>query len=155
MGSVRCAHRGLKGTAGFTLFEAVMVLVIVATVVGALTPSVMRQLSRARVNRAATIVAAEFLQAQTLAGRQRKPIVVSFDVVNRIIFVTDAATTSNISLRRLGADSEFRLTSLTATYGNVFIMPNGMANNAVTVTVEAAGYTRQVRLTRAGQVRIL
>lgn len=155
MGSVRCAHRGLRGTAGFTLFEAVMVLVIVATVVGALTPSVVRQLSQARVNRAATVMAAEFLQAQTLAGRQRRPIVVAFDVVNRIVFVNDPATSTTVSLRRLGDDSDFRLTSLTASTGSVLILPNGMANTAVTVTVGSAGYTRQVRLTRAGQVRIL
>jgi type II secretory pathway pseudopilin PulG len=59
--------------AGFSIIEAVMVLLIVATILAALTPGVIRTLSHARVNRAATVVAAQFYVAQSLAGRQRKP----------------------------------------------------------------------------------
>ena len=84
----RQAHR-----LGFTLIEAVMVLLIVATVIGALAPSVVRQISHARVNRAANVVAADFFQAQSLAGRQQKPVVFTVDSSARTITVASAAGT--------------------------------------------------------------
>ena len=63
--------RRRPGHAGFTIYEAMMVLLIVGIVVGALTPSVRRQLTRARINRAANVMAADLMLAQSIAGRQR------------------------------------------------------------------------------------
>lgn len=131
-----------------------MVLLIVAVVVGALTPAVVRQISRARVNRAATIVAADFMQAQSMAGRQQQPIRIVFDATNRTVALTQQSG-STISTRQLGTGSEFKLTTLSATVSPVLVLPSGMASSVVTVTVGAPGYTRQVRMSRAGQVRVL
>jgi len=141
---------------GFTMIEAVMVLLIVATVVGALTPSVVRQISHARVNRAANVVAADFYLAQSLAGRQHAPVIVTFDSTNMLTTITQPppASTSLVT-RRFGLDSEFKLTTFTASATPVQILPNGMASAAVILTVSNGSYTRQVRMTRAGQIRVL
>lgn len=131
-----------------------MVVLIVAVVVGALTPSVVRQISHARVNRAASIVAADFMQAQSLAGRQRQPIRIVFDATNLTMELTQQGG-STLTVRRFGPSSEFKLTTLSATVSPVLVLPSGMASSVVTVTVGASGYNRQIRMSRAGQVRIL
>ena len=141
---------------GFTLMEAVMVLLIVATVVGALTPSVIRQIAHARVNRAANVVASDFYLAQSLAGRQHGPVIITFDSTARQTTISPPApANTNLLTRRFGIDSEFKLTTFSATSSPIQILPNGMANAAVTITVASGAYTRQVRMTRAGQIRVL
>jgi type II secretory pathway pseudopilin PulG len=139
---------------GFSLIEAVMVLLIIATVVGALTPSVIRTISHARVNRAASVVAADFFLAQSMAGRQHSPVVVTFDPTNKL---TTIALTSGTTLvtRRFGTDSEFKLSSYSASPASVVVLPSAMASAQVTVTVSDGSYSRQVRMTRAGFVRVL
>jgi hypothetical protein len=106
------------------------------------------------VNRAATVVAAELIQAQTVAGRQQVPVVAFIDGPNKRIEIRQTGG-STISVRQLGTSSEYKLTTLTATTTSILVLPNGTTSGAVTVTVGTAGYTRQVRMTRAGLVRVL
>lgn len=140
---------------GFTVIEALIVLVIVATVVGALTPSMARTVTRARVNRAANVVAADLLQAQSLAGRARSPVVLAFDGTAMTMTVSLPPPASTVlATRRFGPTSEFKLTSFTADQATLLILPNTMASASLTVTVGASSYSRQVYMTRAGQVRV-
>lgn len=144
------------GRLGFSLIEAVMVLLIVATVVGALTPSVIRQIAHARVNRAANVIAADFYLAQSLAGRQHSPVMMTFDTTGKLTTITQPPpANTNLLTRRFDINSEFKLTTYTASSSPVQILANGMASTAVTLTVGSGGYTRQVRMTRAGQIRVL
>lgn len=133
-----------------------MVLLIVGTVVGALTPSVMRTLSRARVNRSANVVAGDFMLAQSMAGRRRAPVILTFDgtAMTATISLPPPANTV-LFTRRFGAESEYKLQTLTASPTSVQVLPNGMANQSVTVTVGSVSYTKQVRMSRAGQVHVL
>ncbi|MEK7668504.1 MAG: hypothetical protein AAB409_07630, partial [Gemmatimonadota bacterium] len=141
--------------AGFSIMEAVMVLLIVATIIAALTPGVIRTLSHARVNRAVNVVAAQFYLAQSLAGRQRKPVTLTVDSTAKTLTIRDAVTSTQLAIRRFGNDSEFKLAALSATPAATYVLPNGMANASVIVSVGDAGYRQQVRMTRAGQIRIL
>ena len=141
---------------GFTLAEAVIVLLIVAVVIGVLTPGVVRQLQDARTNRAANVVAASFFQAQSLAGRQHTPVVIAFDGASMIMTISQPPPTSTVlTTRRFGLDSEFKLTAFSASPTSVLVLPNGMTNGSVTVTLTGGSYARQVRMTRAGQVRVM
>jgi type II secretory pathway pseudopilin PulG len=141
---------------GFTLIEAVMVLLIVATVVGALTPSVVRQVSHARVNRAANVVAADFFLAQSLAGRQHAPVVITFDSTSKETTINQPPpSNTNLVTRRFGPDSEFKLSGYSGSPNSVLILPNATGTTSVTVTLSAGTYSRQVRMTRAGQIRVL
>lgn len=131
-----------------------MVLLIIATVVGVLTPGVIRTISHARVNRAASVVAADFMLAQSLAGRQRKPVVMAFDTTNKLTTITLQSGT-NLLTRRFGTTSEFKLSRYSASPLSVMVLPSAMASATVTVTVGDASYFRLVRMSRAGAVRIL
>ena len=131
-----------------------MVLLIVATVLAALTPSVRRQLLHARVNRVANIIAADLYLAQSVASRQRAPV--------RVVF-NEALKTSVIRLRNgtvvqtrnYGSGGDFNIPVFTASPDSVEVLPGGMANGAVTLTAGDGTYTREVRMTRAGLIRVL
>ena len=143
------------GHSGFTLYEAMMVLLIVGIVVGALTPSVRRQLTRGRINRAANVMAADLMLAQSIAGRQRIPVRVTYDLTNTLVTVVDSrAAATNYLTRRLGMDSDFKLTTLTASPTSVLVMPNGTASTGLTITVSDGSFQRQIRMTRAGMIRV-
>ena len=139
---------------GFSMIEAVMVLLIIATVVGALTPSVIRTISHARVNRAASVVAADFYQAQSLSARSRKPVRVTVDSTARSVTLADAQTGSTLTVRHFDVTSEFKLPRLFGTPASILVFPSAMSSVAIAVTVGDATYFRIVNVSRAGQVRI-
>jgi type II secretory pathway pseudopilin PulG len=139
---------------GFTIMEAVMVLLIVATIIGALTPSVIRQITHARVNRAATVIAADFYLAQTTAARMRRPVSVFVDTLERKYTFTDAATATQLLQRRFANQTEFKVGGMTANPVSFLVFPSGMLNTPVTIQVGDAAYTRTVTASRAGQVRL-
>jgi len=138
---------------GFTIIEMLIVVVIMMTVVGAMMPSMAKQVSRARVNRAVNMVASDFLMAQAMAGRQRAPITMVFDGTAMTTTFSSRGTT--LMTRRFDAASAFKLTGFSSSVSAVMILPSGMASQTVTVTVSGGGYSRQARMTRAGQVRLL
>lgn len=135
--------------------EAVMVLLVVATVVGALTPSVIRQLTHARINRAANVIAADFYLAQSLAGRQHQPVTMQFSPGAKTTTITDPQTATTLYTRRFGPESEFKLTTFSGTPASVQVLPNGMSSASVTISIGDATYQRQIRMSRAGQIRII
>lgn len=132
-----------------------MVLMIVGIVMAALTPGVVRTLEHSRVNRAANAVAAQFFLAQSLAGRQRKPVRVEISAANKTITITDVVTSTRLSIRYFGTEGDFRLRALTATPTMVSVLPSGMSSASILVDIGDPTYRQQVRVTRAGQIRIL
>jgi type II secretory pathway pseudopilin PulG len=157
MSTARCERSFRRpSTTGFTIIEAVMVMIVVGVVIGALLPAANRNLSRARVNRAANVVAGDLMQAQGLASRQRSPVILTVDSAARTVQIALPPPGNSVLLiQRFGVEGEFKLATLSATPGSVQVLPNGTTNSSITVTVGALGYTRQVRMTRAGQVRVL
>ena len=145
----------LSRPAGFTIFEAVMVLLIVLVVIAALTPGLNRALAHARVNRAANVVAAQFYLAQSMAGRQHKPVTMLVSPGAKTITIKDAVSDTTLLVRRFGSDSEFNLLSLSASPATVYVLPTGMASASITVTVGDPSYQQQVWMSSAGQIRIL
>jgi hypothetical protein len=131
-----------------------MVLIIVLVVVGSLVPSVNRQIAHARVNRAASVGAADFYLAQGVAGRMRWPVRVTVDQRAKTISLK-TVTDSLIQRRYYGTEGAFKLIVFNAEPLQVQVLPNGMTNATITVTFGNGTYQRQVRLSRAGQVRIL
>jgi|GEM_PF-3156827 len=133
-----------------------MVLLIVLTVVAALTPSVSRSLTHARVNRAANVVASQFYQAQSMAGRQHRPVTLLVSPGAKTITIADAVSPFTVLFtRRFGSDSEFNLLALSAIPPKVYILPSGMASSGDTVFVGDASYSQKVYMSKAGQIRIL
>lgn len=112
-------------------------------------------MSQSRVRGAATVLAADLQYAQMLAIRQRRPVAVIVDnsVKSYIIRLRDTSVTFRD--RFFGQDTEYRLDSLSANPATVVMYPNGITTGTTTFTLRLSGFTRHVRLTWAGLVRIL
>jgi type II secretory pathway pseudopilin PulG len=141
--------------AGFTIFEAVLVVLIIFVVVASLIPKVGQTLGHARVNRSANVIAAEFMLSQSLAARQHLPVIIAVNSSTLTLTISQPPPTSTV-LRTYVFDlsSDFKLAALSAAPTSVQVMPNGTASATMLVTVGGADYYHQVRLTQAGQVRI-
>jgi prepilin-type N-terminal cleavage/methylation domain-containing protein len=140
---------------GFSLVEVLLTVVVLGlmTVIG--MPRVNTFMTHLRVKRATALVASDLEQAFALAGRQRKPVRISCTCASQMYTVTDRAGGTNRLTRALGADDEYKLTTLTFSATPVDVFPSGIASSALTVTIGAGGYTRQITMSSAGQVRIL
>jgi Tfp pilus assembly protein FimT len=147
---------GDSRAAGFTIFEAVLVIVIVFVIVATLIPKVGQTLGHARVNRSANVVAADFFLAQSLAARQRAPVIVTIDPSALTLTISQAPPSSTVlRVHAFDLSSDFKLPALTASPAAVQVMPNGTTSASMVVTVGSPDYYHQVRITQAGQVRII
>ena len=143
-----------RSRAGVTLVEALIAIAILGILIGALSPVVSRQISHSRVNNAAQTVAADLESALTLAGRQRRPVRLTVDPAQRSLVIADRSSGQVIVQHGYGAQSEYKLETLSSAPAVVDILPQGRATSAATVTVQIGGYSRQVTMTRAGVVRV-
>jgi len=147
--------RRARGTAGYTFVELAVVLLLlgVMSVVSyaRLTPA----LERAKVNSAASVLAADLAYAQTLAARQRKPVVIILTSATQQYLVRDRSDATKVyRTRYLGSDTEYALTTLTGP-SSLEVFPTGVTRTTSTFTLGRSGYTREVKFTRAGQIRVV
>ena len=113
-------------------------------------------LEHSKVNGAVSVVAADLQYAQFLAARQRKPIVVIVTPITKSYVIRDRADPTLIfRTRYLDANSDYTLDSLSATSTSMVIFANGITSASVTFTPWLDGYSRQVKFTKAGQIRII
>jgi type II secretory pathway pseudopilin PulG len=132
-----------------------MVLLIVVVVVASLTPAVATQITHSRINRAASVCAADFYMAQALAARNRQPVRVVFDSTAETATL-ELPNDSILVVRYYGLTSAYKLPGFTASPTVVQVLPSGMANTTITVSMtDRSGFLREVRMSQAGQIRIL
>jgi prepilin-type N-terminal cleavage/methylation domain-containing protein len=128
----------MRSRDGFTLVEVLIVMILIGIVGGIAMTQVGGMLAQTRVQRAASVVAADLKLAHSLAGRRRQPVRISIDTVGRVFRVRDYTTPTTIySQRFFHSAGEYPVD-----------------NFAVTVTLRAAGRSRVVTMSRAGQVRV-
>jgi hypothetical protein len=80
----------------------------------------------------------------------------TFDATNKMTTIAQPPPTStSLYVRRYGVDSEFKLSAYSASPSSVLVLPNGTGSMSITVTLGDGTYSRQVKMTRAGQIRVL
>jgi len=145
-----------RRAAGFSLVEMAMVIAVTGVL---LTLAVWRfgpALEQAKARHAAAAVAADLQYAQMVAARDRQPVVVILNSSLRLLMVRNRSGSTIYRQRFMGADTEFGLSTLTSSPSNtVEIFPNGVAAQTITYSTTRGTHTRQIRLSRAGQVRVL
>lgn len=146
----------ILGRQGYTMIEMVTTLVVagILTTVGIvlLAPAV----EHAKVRSAANVVAGDLQYAQNLAVRERRPISVLVDSSAKKIVIRDRDLVTKVyRTRLLGPETAFSLDELAATSGSVDLYPNGVAGLTITLTLGLRGFQRRVKLSRAGQIRII
>ena len=144
----------LKSRTGFTLVELVVVLAVMAILTAVAIWRLGPSIRRAKVHRSASTLAADLQYAQLVAARQRKPVVIIFSEPLKSYLIRDSDSATVFRERYLGQDTEFGLDVFEANPTTVEIFPNGVLRSAADFTVEINGYGRNVRISRAGQIRI-
>jgi prepilin-type N-terminal cleavage/methylation domain-containing protein len=139
---------------GFTLPEMLIAIVIIVLLTAMAGPATAKQLRRGRVNQAANVVAGDLENAVSLAARLRKPVRITRTSATSFT-VTDRNTSVVLQRRELGTDTEWKVAALTFSSTSVDVFPSGITSGPLTVTVAEGGYSRQVRLTRAGLGQVI
>jgi len=137
---------------GFTLIELLIVMFIGAAALAVAMPAMGRTLAQMRLERAATVVAADMRLAPSLAARQRRPVLMQIDTAGKRYDLLDRNSGTVLHSRLFGG--ELAIGSLATTADDVTFYPNGLASGALTVSVRSAGRSRVISMTRAGQVRV-
>lgn len=145
----------MRNRPGFTMLELLVVMLLAVLMMAIVAPTVSSSLSQTRLQRAASVIAADLHLARSIAARQRVPVRVTVENHSRIVRIHRGSTPDTIySERRLDSRSEYPLQSLTANNSPIIIYPNGLASAGVQVTLQTPAGTRVVEMTRAGLVRI-
>ena len=145
-----------RSSAGYTLVEMALVVLILGIISVMATNKLQPALQHAKVNSAAATVAADMQYAQLVAARQRKPVLLLVDQALKEYLIRDRDNATVVfRIRYLGADTDYGIDSLGADVSSMEIFASGVTRQNATFTVGLNGYTRQVRFTRAGQIRVL
>ena len=148
--------RRMRRAHGFTLIEIIMVLALLGIISALGIWQMVPALEHEKVRWAASILIADLQYAQAMAARQRQPVVVIVNPSLKMYIVRDRAGATVYRERFLGEDSDYDLDDLqVAPETSVEVFPNGTATETTTFTLVIGEYERQVRLSRAGQVRML
>ncbi len=153
--SVPVANRAPTG--GFTLVEMLIAMVCFAMLLAIVGPKFYQITGRYRVDEATTMVATDLRQAVSLAARRQKPIGISLEGTSRYVLKDRANSPADtVRLRRnLTFATDIGPRTLSFSPATVTVYPIGIVDQAFTVTLTSDGYSRQVTLSPAGQVRVV
>jgi len=140
---------------GYTIIEMLIVMIVFGVLLSVAFFRMGPALDHARVQRAATVLATDLRYAQMLAVRGRKPVAVVVNSSLKGYIVRERGSAVVKRQRFMGAGTDFLLDEFTATASSVELFPHGVATATTTFTLGLAGYQRQVRITQAGQVRVV
>jgi len=145
----------LLARSGFTLLEALIVVILLGVISSMAIPSIARSMTSTRVDRAAYTVVGDVEAAFALAARQRQPVILEVDSINRRILIRDRASSTILQQRSYSlTESDYGLTRLATNASSITIFPNGLASSAFTIYAYANQSLRAVRVRRTGQMRV-
>jgi type II secretion system protein H len=141
---------------GFSLIEVLVVVVILGIMAGIAGPAMSVMVRHNRVNRATMVITSDLQNAFAVAARQRQPVQIQADSVNRSYQFVDRKTGTVLRIRTFyGDNSEYLLNSLVFTPSKIDVFPNGVSSAPLTVKLANGDYSKQIKASTAGFVRIL
>lgn len=140
---------------GFTIFELLVVVVILGVLATIMGPATSRIVRHNRVNRASTVIASDLQNAFAVAARQREPVRIQADAATRSYQFIDRKSGNVLRIRTFYGDtSEYRLTKLVFTPATIDVFPNGISSTPVVIDLANGDYSRQITASTAGFVRV-
>jgi prepilin-type N-terminal cleavage/methylation domain-containing protein len=147
-------QRSRSARAGYTILE-LLVVVMIGGVMAKLSMGKIHDLmSHQRVLHAATAVQNDLEAAFQIAGRNRAPVRIAWDATVMQLSITDRAGTltfrkTNLSRQAYG----FASNAVTVSTSPLEVYPNGLAADTLLVTISSNGFTKKLRMSRAGLVQ--
>jgi len=140
---------------GFTMFELVLALTIIAITTAMAAPRVNVMLRHQKVDRASQVVASDIRAAFTSAARGRVPVRIDFVFASRRYAITNRVTGDTIIQRDLSS-GDLGVGSLEGSNASLQVFPSGIATSSDTIRIgDAAAYVRRIAISRAGAVRVV
>lgn len=147
---------------GFSILELTVVLVLVGIVTAVAGTRVSAMLTQQRVTRAASIVQTDMELAFTLAGRNRKPMRLTWTSNSSGMWFKVTDRTQTVVYKSTdfkGSNFGLNVGEVTASSSAVEVYPNGFASDTLSITISAlrngTTYTKRVRMSRAGLVKVI
>ena len=155
MAKLSSKNANSRARGGFSLFELLIVVVILGVLATMVGPATSRIVRHNRVNRAATVIASDLQNAFAVAARQREPVRIQADAASRSYQFIDRKSGNVLRIRTFYGDtSEYRLTSLVFNPTTIDVFPSGISSAAVTINLANGDYARQITASTAGFVRV-
>ncbi len=143
-------------TSGFSIIEMLVVIVVLGIMAGIAGPAMSTMVRHNRVNRATMVITSDLQNAFAVAARQRQPVQIQADSANRSYQFVDRKTGAILRIRTFyGDNSEYLLSTLVFTPSTIDVFPNGVSSSALTVRLANGDYSKQIKASTAGFVRIL
>jgi type IV fimbrial biogenesis protein FimU len=150
----RSSHN--RAQSGFTVIELLIVVTVMVIFAGIAGPAMSRIIRHNRVNRAATVIAADLQNAFAVAARQRQPVRISADAPSRSYQFIDRKTGEVLRIRSFYDEtSEYRLSTLVFTPATIDVFPSGISSVPVTVDLANGDYARRITASTAGFIRLV
>ena len=131
-----------------------IVVAVLGTLATMALPSVNATMRHRRLIAATNALTADLEVAFSLAGRQRKPVTISYDATSGEVRVADRASGTVYLRRPLGSTSEYRLDSVVMTPASVQLFPSGVSSSAFRIHLSNGAYQRQIGVARTGLARV-
>jgi prepilin-type N-terminal cleavage/methylation domain-containing protein len=147
-------RRSRNARAGYTILE-LLVVVMIGGVMAKLSMGKIHDLmSQQRVVHAATAVQNDLEAAFQIAGRNRAPVRIAWDATVMQLSVTDRAGTLTFRKTSLSRQAYgFASNAVTVSTSPLEVYPNGLAADTLLVTISSNGFTKKLRMSRAGLVQ--
>lgn len=154
VGSVR--HNGsiTRRRSGFSMLEMLVVMLIISLLVKISVQKISTVIRHERVNRAAQVLVLDLQNGFAMAGRQRAPVRLTFTPSTKTYVFTDRASGTVLQTRVMATGADYSVTSMSSTATTVDILPNGIGSTAFEVTLANGDYSRKVKASTAGFVRM-
>jgi prepilin-type N-terminal cleavage/methylation domain-containing protein len=149
-------RRSRRKRAGYTLLELAVVMMIGGIVTTMSIGKVHTLLSQQRVVHAATAVQNDLEAAFQIAGRNRKPVQISWDAAKQQFTVGDRVGSTmyyrrtNLSAQAFGLNP----TAVSVSKTPLAVFPNGLAEDTLLITFSSNGITKKLYMSRTGLVRV-
>lgn len=137
------------------MLELLAVMGIFGIMAAMIGPVASRIVRHQRVNRAATVIAADLQNAFAVAARQRKPVRIRADAGSRSYQFIDRKSGAVLRIRTFYGDtSEFKLSSLVFTPDTLDVFPSGISSSPLTVNLANGDYSKRITASTAGFIRV-
>lgn len=141
---------------GFSIMEVVVALFFVVALSAVATVKAGGAITQSKIQRAAQRLQTDVQQAFAIAARNRRAVVLRWQSSSVEMQVTDRTQTTIYRRTPLGVQSGIGLGASDVTvYPTVLtVFPHGLAADTMNIRLSKGGFTRIVRVSRAGMVRL-